>query len=275
MRMRAAVRFGFFLLCVSFLIAPAPASAAPGKGVRSLELAAATAAHDGSAFLAGLDLQLADGWKTYWKQPGDSGIPPSFDWSASENVAGVELRWPAPERFDAPGDITFGYGNGVLWPLRVVPEDASLPVTLRLSMYYGICSDICVPRQAELELVVPPVAAGETPEETLFANRLRAALARVPVPPADPDLIDVRWRENEAPTLEVRLHHCGPGCEPPQLIVQSSSNTWFGTPRVKREGDVVRYAMEVEVLSPAMLDGEELTFILSGPEKAYVIKKTM
>ena len=97
----------------------------------------------------------------------------------------------------------------------------------------------------------------------------------MPVPPADPDLIDVRWRENEAPTLEVRLHHCGPGCKPPQLIVQSSSNTWFGTPRVKREGDVVRYAMEVEVLSPAMLDGEELTFILSGPEKAYVIRKTM
>ncbi|WP_421861936.1 protein-disulfide reductase DsbD domain-containing protein [Parvibaculum sp.] len=73
-------------------------------------------AHDGAAFLAGIDLELADGWKTYWEKPGDSGIPPVFDWSASENVAGVELRWPAPERFDAPGDITFGYKHGLTWP---------------------------------------------------------------------------------------------------------------------------------------------------------------
>ncbi|WP_421861934.1 hypothetical protein [Parvibaculum sp.] len=72
----------------------------------------------------------------------------------------------------------------------------------------------------------------------------------MPVPPADPDLIEVKWRENEAPTLEVRLKGCGPGCTPPQLIVTGPRNTWFGTPRVKREGDTVRYAMEVEVLSP-------------------------
>lgn len=269
--MRAARRFGFLGMAAIVWLAAAPLAAAPGDGVRGLDLLAAPRAHDGAPFLAGIDLRLAKGWKTYWETPGDSGIPPVFDWSASENVANIDLRWPVPERFDAPGDITYGYEDGVIWPLRVVPEDASRPVTLRLSMFYGICSNICVPREANLELTVPPGAeTGEGPA----AARLRAALARVPVP-ADPGLIDVEWRANEAPTLEVRLKHCGAGCQPPQLIVQSSNNTWFGTPRVKREGDIVRYAMEVEVLSSAMLDGEELTFILSGPDTVYVIRKTM
>ena len=270
--MRAPRRFVFLLLAAVAWLAAAPLAAAPGEGVRGLGLLAEQGAHDGAPFLAGIDLRLAEGWKTYWKKPGDSGIPPVFDWSASENVAGVELRWPVPERFDAPGDITYGYEGEVVWPLRVVPEDASRPVTLRLSMFYGICSDICVPREANLELTVPPGAAiGDSPA----ASRLRAALARVPVTPADPGMLDIRWREASAPTLEVNLSGCGKGCTPPMLIVDGPKNIWFGTPRVKREGDVVRYVMEVEVLSSAMLEGVELGFILSGPDTAYVIRKTM
>jgi len=270
--MRVARRFGFLLLAGIAWLAAAPLAAAPGEGVRGLELLAAQGEHDGAPFLAGIDLRLGEGWKTYWKKPGDSGIPPVFDWSASENVAGVELRWPAPERFDAPGDITYGYEGGVVWPLRVVPEDALRPVTLRLSMFYGICSDICVPREAYLELTLPP---GAEIEDSPAAPRLREALARVPVPPADPGMLDIRWREASAPTLEVSLSGCGKGCTPPMLIVDGPKNIWFGTPRVKRDGDVVRYVMEVEVLSPAILEGEELDFILSGPDIAYVIRKTM
>lgn len=270
--MRAAHRLGFLLLAAAAWLAAAPLAAAPGEGVRGLDLVAGRRMHDGTPFLAGIDLRLAEGWKTYWKKPGDSGIPPVFDWSASENVAGVELRWPAPERFDAPGDITYGYEGDVVWPLRVVPEDPSRPVTLRLSMFYGICSDICVPREANLELTVPPGAeTGDSPA----ALWLREALARVPVPPADRGMLDIRWRESSAPTLEVSLSGCGKGCTPPMLIVDGPKNIWFGTPRVKRDGDVVRYVVEVEVLSPAMLEGEELGFILSGPNAAYVIRKTM
>ncbi|MDZ4382228.1 MAG: protein-disulfide reductase DsbD family protein [Parvibaculum sp.] len=270
--MRAARRFGFLLVTALAWLAAVPLAAAPGMGVRGLDLLTAQRAHDGAPFLAGIDLRLAEGWKTYWKRPGDSGIPPVFDWSASENVASVDLSWPVPERFDAPGDITYGYEGEVVWPLRVVPEDASRPVTLRLSMFYGICSDICVPREANLELTVP---SGAETDDGQGASRLRAALARVPVPPADAGMLDIRWREASAPALEVSLAGCGKGCAPPMLIVDGPKNIWFGTPRVKREGDVVRYVVEVEVLSPAMLEGVELGFILSGPDTAYVIRKTM
>lgn len=266
----------FLLLCAAvFLLAPGTAGAAM-NGVTRLALVSATTAHDGGPLLAGIDMGLAKGWKTYWREPGDSGIAPTFDWSQSENVADVEVRWPAPQRFDDPGDITFGYRNELLLPLRVVPRDPALPVTLRLSMFYGICSDkICVPREAELALALPPGTAEGGIAPTPDAARLRAALGRVPVAPADPDILTVGWREDAAPTLEVRLAHCGTGCTPPALIVDGPPNVWFGTPEVTRERDSVLYSVPAEVLSTAMLEGEEIAFILSGPDKAFVLRKTM
>ena len=276
------VRYAGFLplvlaawLLVGLALAPRPADAAVSEGVTLLALVAASGAHDGGPVLAGIDMGLAPGWKTYWRKPGDSGIPPRFDWSASENVAGVELRWPAPERFDDPGDITFGYKKEVLWPVRVVPQDPALPVTLRVTMQYGICSDICVPREAKLELALPAMPPEWNLSETADAERLRAALARVPVPPVDAGILDVRWRDEVAPTLEVRLKECGADCQPPALIAEGPRNIWFSAPRVTRDGDSVVYVMEVEVLSSAMLDGKELTFTLSGPDTALVVRKVM
>ncbi|HCX68676.1 MAG TPA: hypothetical protein DHK64_14410, partial [Rhodobiaceae bacterium] len=57
---------------------------------------------------AGLHLELSKGWKTYWRSPGEVGIPPSIDWAGSENIENVEFLWPAPERFTAFGIENFG-----------------------------------------------------------------------------------------------------------------------------------------------------------------------
>ena len=74
---------------------------------------------------AGVQIDLAEGWKTYWRMPGEAGIAPEFDWSGSRNVADVEVRWPAPRRYhDASGE-TVGYARRVVFTLAVVPEIAS------------------------------------------------------------------------------------------------------------------------------------------------------
>ena len=62
------------------------------------------------------------GWKTYWRMPGDAGIPPQFDWSGSQNVKSVEVLWPAPQRFIDSGGETVGYKDRVVFPLRIVPD---------------------------------------------------------------------------------------------------------------------------------------------------------
>lgn len=250
----------------------APAAAEP---VTELRLISSVEKHDGTDFLAGIELGLAPGWKTYWRRPGDSGLAPEFDWSASENVALVELRWPVPERFDDPGDITFGYERGVVWPLRIVPEKVGEAVVLRLAINYGICADMCIPREGNLALPVLAGAEGEVMVETPEAAMLRAALARVPVPLADPERVELAWRESSAPVLEVRLKNCGRDCTPPVLVLDGPRNVWFGTPSVSREGDTIRYAMEAEVLSPAMVEGEDILLIFSGPDGAFEVHKKL
>lgn len=104
---------------------------------------------------AGLHLRLKPGWKTYWRSPGEVGIPPKVNWSNSKNIAGVEFKWPAPKRFAAFGIENFGYEGEVLFPLQVnllQPGEAAL---LSADVSLLVCSEVCVPERFELSLSLP------------------------------------------------------------------------------------------------------------------------
>ncbi len=111
---------------------------------------------DGATLLAGLEIRLDPGAKTYWRNPGDSGLSPQFDWKGSENVAAIEVLWPAPSRLeDATGGVIYGYKEGVIVPLRITAKEPDKPVRLRLAFEYGVCKDICIPASAVLHLDPP------------------------------------------------------------------------------------------------------------------------
>jgi DsbC/DsbD-like thiol-disulfide interchange protein len=102
---------------------------------------------------AGIEIKLDPGWRTYWRDPGDSGAPPTFDFSGSQNVKSVDVRWPAPERFpDGAGGNSIGYLDHVILPLRVVPQNAAKQTQLQVKLGYDICSNICIPVEADLKL---------------------------------------------------------------------------------------------------------------------------
>ena len=101
---------------------------------------------DGSR-VAALRLTLAPGWKTYWRAPGDSGIPPHFDWSGSRNLAGVGISWPAPSVFREGGVRTIGYQDTLVLPLTLAAKRPGKPVAVNLSLDIGVCRDICIPAQ--------------------------------------------------------------------------------------------------------------------------------
>jgi DsbC/DsbD-like thiol-disulfide interchange protein len=112
---------------------------------------------------AGVEIDLADGWKTYWRMPGEAGIAPLFDWSGSHNVAEIELRWPAPRRYhDASGE-TIGYAERVIFPITVRPENPEQPVNLALQLDYAVCKDICIPARVELSQVLDRSTAMSSP----------------------------------------------------------------------------------------------------------------
>jgi DsbC/DsbD-like thiol-disulfide interchange protein len=117
-------------------------------------IAGATSKNGAATFLhAGIEIKLDPGWKTYWRDPGDSGSPPTFDFSGSENVKSVNVLWPAPERFpDGAGGNSIGYLDHVILPLRVVPQDAAKQTQLQLKLGYDICFNICIPVEADLKL---------------------------------------------------------------------------------------------------------------------------
>jgi DsbC/DsbD-like thiol-disulfide interchange protein len=134
----------------------ADASAWDGDARAGVRLVGGAQADEGGAKLlrAGVEIRLANGWKTYWRYPGDSGVPPNFDFGKSENVKSVTVQWPAPQRIADAEGVTIGYKSGVLFPLKVVPQDPQNPVVLRLKLDYAICEKLCVPAQGQAELTI-------------------------------------------------------------------------------------------------------------------------
>jgi DsbC/DsbD-like thiol-disulfide interchange protein len=103
---------------------------------------------------AGVEIRLAPGWKTYWRYPGDSGVPPRFDFSASRNVKSVTVRWPAPQKLTDESGTSIGYKHDVVYPLEIVPQDAAKPVMLALGIDYAVCEKLCVPADGKAELTI-------------------------------------------------------------------------------------------------------------------------
>ena len=133
-------------------------------------------APEATAISGGLDLTISEGWKTYWRSPGEVGIPPSVDWTGSENVAGVEFLWPAPTRFTAFGIENFGYHDEVVFPLRISLRDAGKPAFLNAKVNLLVCSDICVPDDFILTLDLPAA----TGIDATAGARISDFAARVP-----------------------------------------------------------------------------------------------
>ena len=126
--------------------------------------------------VAGIEIVMTPEWKTYWRMPGDAGVPPQFDLAKSDNVRAARVLYPAPHRYtDKAGDAV-GYKTAVLFPIEFEAVDPSKPATLRLTAEFGVCLDICIPAEATLELVIAPGAG----DNVKTAAQLAAALARVP-----------------------------------------------------------------------------------------------
>lgn len=176
---------------------------------------------------AGVDITLAAGWKTYWRMPGEAGIPPEFDWSKSANLAAVQVLWPAPRRYHDAGGETVGYQERVVFPLLVKPRDDMMPVELALDLFFAVCKDVCVPAKASASL-------SETASDPAAARLIAAFAAQVPVA-VDPKSA---WRVSSAAIDDMagkpalRLDFAG---EVPEadidIFVEGGGSAYFRAPR--------------------------------------------
>jgi DsbC/DsbD-like thiol-disulfide interchange protein len=181
----------------------------------------------------GVEIKMTPGYKTYWRSPGDSGVPPVFDWSGSDNVGGLDVRWPAPQRFEAGNGYGVGYIDEVVVPISVQPVDPDKPVTVVLKLAYAVCEKICIPATGEARLWLKPGVTAVT------SPRLEEYEARVPVPvrhgqPGDQIAI-LDMRKNER-MLELGLRAPAEGAIE-DVFVEGPGAWAFGRPVLTPQAD--------------------------------------
>lgn len=243
-----------------------------GHNVRTRMIGAGTAAAAGlgaakpEARVVGVEVALQPGWKTYWRSPGDAGgVPPSFDWTGSRNLARATVLYPAPKRMKDRTGTTFGYDRDVVFPVVIEPERAGEPVDLALLFSFGICREICVPTEAALSLSVP-ADAGAPPAQ------LAAEIARVPRPAAGdaagPRIASVMSQlDTEAPKVTIVAIFPG-GAEGADLFVEEPGGEYVPTAE-KRAVDGTSATFEIDLTQGAdiaALRDRELVATLVGTE---------
>jgi DsbC/DsbD-like thiol-disulfide interchange protein len=216
--------------------------------------------------VAAVELQMPEGWKTYWRNPGDAGgVPPTFDWSKSENLAAAQVLYPAPKRFtDRSGD-TVGYKGTVVFPVRLTPKDPTKPIDLRLTMDYGVCKEICIPGEAALALAVAPEKGTGVPAE------ITDALALVPATegqrrPDDPVLKSVHTdRDGAKPRLVLKADFPG-GAEHADIFVEAPPGFYVPLPKKVADDGAGHATFEID-----LSDGIDVKDLKDQPLTATLI----
>jgi len=158
---RAGVAISLFMLgFVAELRADPYASANPyasawSAGTKSAARLIAAPAPASGPYRAGVEIRLDAGTHTYWRTPGEAGVPPVFDFAGSENIKKAVVLYPAPSRVDEAGFDLFGYRGDVIFPVDVELTDDSRPAVLALSLDYAVCGEICLPVKAKTALTLP------------------------------------------------------------------------------------------------------------------------
>jgi DsbC/DsbD-like thiol-disulfide interchange protein len=221
----------------------------------------------GSVIMGGVEVQLQPGWKTYWRVPGDSGVPPRFDFSKSANIESVTPLFPAPRTFDdGAGGVSYGYAKNVIFPLRIVPKNPNEPVQLRATVHYAVCEKLCLPVEAEAELSFTSAASA-------LDSLVATALNKVPKPVGTSEATPLAVRTFKRVGDRVIVDVAAQNTDKLELFAEGPSPDW-ALPVPKRveapEKGIVRFEFKLEGLpANAKAEGAQLKLTLVGADGAF------
>jgi DsbC/DsbD-like thiol-disulfide interchange protein len=169
--MKTLLQFGCAIAVLATPVAAQDASLQ--MGLKNIEVLNGWHTEDGT-YMAAVRFTLEDGWKTYWRTPGQNGIPAQFNWEGSENLASVKFHWPSPKVYTQNGIRTLGYKGDFILPIEVMPSVSGDPIRIKSQVEYGLCSDVCIPASSAIDAVM---GQGTTNHQDL----IKSALATKPL----------------------------------------------------------------------------------------------
>ena len=262
--------------CGIVLLARAPARAADASpwvedNYSAIRLIAGANKTGADSLRAGIEIKMQPAWHTYWRYPGNSGVPPRFSFAGSDNLATVKVLYPAPHAFTDEVGTTIGYKGNVILPLRVFPRQKDKPVTLRAKIDYAVCDRLCVPAEAKLELTLSPTGGADNPA-------LVAAEARVPKPvsAAEAGLTAKRANDDKRKPL-VFVDLAAPTGQPVEMFVEGPTPEWalpIPKPAPGAPPGHAHFGFELDGLPPGVDPKApfELTFTIVQGDRATEVK---
>jgi DsbC/DsbD-like thiol-disulfide interchange protein len=223
---------------------------------------------------AGIEIHLDPGWKTYWRYPGDTGVPPTFDFAGSNNVKSAMVLWPAPERFsDGADGHSIGYSGQVILPLRIIPVDPAHTSALNLKLKYAVCGTLCTTAGAKLDLALSGTGNGEA----ILEKAEQYVPKRVALGPnsGDPLAVLSVHRESGAAHDRVIVEVAAPEGAPVDLFAEGPTPDWalpLPEPLGAATGTTRRFTFDLDGLPPgAEAKGAMLTLTAVAGENAIEV----
>lgn len=243
---------GFVLLAAAIQVCPAPARAetetVSSETVTTDQttvrlISAVTGTGDLTSIPLGLQFTLKPGWKTYWRSPGDAGYALTIDYQGSRNLAGADIAWPAPHRFQLFGLQTFGYSNEVVFPISARPQEPGQPMTIRAQVSYLVCETVCIPYTANLTLAMP-AAPADLSDDAPLINKFRSLV------PGDGARAGMRLTQFGTTTdgrLVADLASDGQRFAMPDIVIEGPAGFEFGAPNAEISDEGMRARLIVPV----------------------------
>ncbi len=218
---------------------------------------------DDGTHVAGLQIWLAPGWKTYWRAPGEGGIPPRLTLRNRAGLGPVQIHWPTPEVFHSNGMRSIGYSQGVVFPLTVQVADG--PLRLRGNLEIGICLDVCMPVSLDLRGTLPdggrpnPVIAAALADRPLSAAEAGAGRVTCRLSPISDGL-----------RVEARIPLPRQGAGEAVVIELPDPGIWVSEPSVDRQGGILTAVADIVPpdAGPFALNRSDLRFTILAAGRA-------
>lgn len=258
---------GILSLAALSLVA-APSFGQVPHDVAELEILEGWREADGT-HVAGLRLTLAEGWKTYWRSPGDGGIPPRLLLNGASNVEGLSIAWPVPEVFDQNGLRSIGYTDQVVLPVRIRPKSGDAPLRLEGKLEIGVCEDVCIPMNLSVSALLP--------ETTSSDAEITAALGDRPVSAAEAGVSNVRCSVrpiSDGLTVTAEVAMPSLGADEIAVLELPDRSIWISEADMERDGGTLHAVVDMVPPdgTPFALDRSDVRITVIGGGTAVDIR---